>query len=156
MRLLPVYSENWCALAELRYSRGSHRGTPLSGIRWQEGRWCGGIGRPRFGFRGACQRHCSFHAGLLIEPGTSAVGVRRGKAALFQGGANSTRPSLQPEATGAVMEVTKWLKPSVWRVTHWRQRACAGRNASECRASLENDDVQADPTTLSGQADRSG
>ena len=27
-------------------------------------------------------------------------------------GASPTRPPLQPEATGAVMEVTKWLKPS--------------------------------------------
>ncbi len=26
--------------------------------------------------------------------------------------ASPTRPLLQPEATGAVMEVTKWLKPS--------------------------------------------
>jgi hypothetical protein len=28
-------------------------------------------------------------------------------------GANPTRQPLQPEATGAVMEETKWLKPSV-------------------------------------------
>ena len=30
------------------------------------------------------------------------------------------------------MEVTRWLKPSVWRVTYRCRRACAGRNASEC------------------------
>ena len=30
----------------------------------------------------------------------------------FPVGANPTRRTLQPEATGAVMEVTKWLKPS--------------------------------------------
>jgi hypothetical protein len=30
----------------------------------------------------------------------------------FPVGASPTRQSLQPEATGAVMEVTKWLKPS--------------------------------------------
>ena len=30
----------------------------------------------------------------------------------FSVGANPTRRTLQPEATGAVMEVTKWLKPS--------------------------------------------
>ena len=30
----------------------------------------------------------------------------------FPVGANPTRQSLQPEAIGAVMEVTKWLKPS--------------------------------------------
>ncbi len=27
-------------------------------------------------------------------------------------GASPIRPSLQPEATGAVIQVTKWLKPS--------------------------------------------
>jgi transposase len=32
----------------------------------------------------------------------------------------------------------------------------AGRNASERRASLEKDDAQADPTTLSGKADTAG
>ena len=35
-------------------------------------------------------------------------------------------------------------------------RECAGRNASERRASLEKDDVQADPTTLSEKADTAG
>ena len=30
----------------------------------------------------------------------------------FPVGANATRQPLQPEATGAAMEVTKWLKPS--------------------------------------------
>ncbi len=28
--------------------RSSHRGTPLSVTRWQEGRWCEGVGGPRF------------------------------------------------------------------------------------------------------------
>jgi hypothetical protein len=36
----------------------------------------------------------------------------------FPVGASPTRQPLQPEATGAVMEVTKWLKPSVWLVTY--------------------------------------
>src|SRR3979490_1111038 len=31
----------------------------------------------------------------------------------FPVGANPTRQSLQPEAIGAVMEATKWLKPSI-------------------------------------------
>ena len=35
-----------------------------------------------------------------------------------------------------------------------RQRECAGRNASDRRASLEKDDAQADPTTLSMKADK--
>jgi hypothetical protein len=37
----------------------------------------------------------------------------------FPVGASPTRQPLQPEATGAAMEVTKWLKPSVMRVTNW-------------------------------------
>ena len=40
--------------------------------------------------------------------------------------------------------------------TNWRQRECAGRNASERRASLEKDDVQADPAAISGKADPTG
>jgi hypothetical protein len=54
------------------------------------------------------------------------------------------------------MEETKCLKPSGKRVTNWWQRECAGRNASKRRASLEKDDAQADPTTLSGKADTVG
>src|SRR5271165_4066127 len=54
------------------------------------------------------------------------------------------------------MEVTKWLKPSVWLVTYRGRRECAGRNASERRASLEKDDAQADPTAISGKADTIG
>src|SRR5271165_949149 len=54
------------------------------------------------------------------------------------------------------MEVTKWLKPSVWLVTYRGRRECAGRNASERRASLEKVDVQADPTAISGKADTLG
>src|SRR6266576_2554169 len=42
------------------------------------------------------------------------------------------------------------------RVTNWCQRECARRNASERRASLEKDNAQADPTTLSGKADTAG
>ena len=70
-------------------------------------------------------------------------------------GARPTRQPLQPEATGAVMEETKWLMPSV-SVSRIGDGECAGRNASERRASLEKDDAQADPTTLSGKADTVG
>src|SRR5438128_10437090 len=42
----------------------------------------------------------------------SAWGVRRERRR-FPVGARPTRQPLQPEATGAVMEETKWLKPSV-------------------------------------------
>jgi hypothetical protein len=53
------------------------------------------------------------------------------------------------------MEVTKWLKPSI-SGRNWRPGECAGRNASERRASLEKVDVQADPTAVSGKADTVG
>jgi hypothetical protein len=43
----------------------------------------------------------------------TASRVRREKAARSSGCASPTRQTLQPEATGAAMEVTKWLKPSV-------------------------------------------
>src|SRR5438270_6225937 len=42
----------------------------------------------------------------------SGSGVSREKAALSVG-ASPTRQPLQPETIGAVMEETKWLKPSV-------------------------------------------
>ena len=71
-------------------------------------------------------------------------------------GATPTRRTLQPEATGAVMEVTIWLKPSVSVPRFGGSCACAGRNVSECRASLGKDDVQADPVTLPGKADTVG
>ena len=62
---------------------------------------------------GRCER-------LLREQRT--VGIATGECLLrvcavtrrrFPVGASPTRQPLQPEATGAVMEVTKWLKPSV-------------------------------------------
>ena len=47
------------------------------------------------------------------DPAMTAKRVRRAKAALSSGCKPHPARSLQPEATGAVMEVTKWLKPSV-------------------------------------------
>src|ERR1700730_5841751 len=41
------------------------------------------------------------------------VGVCAVERRRFPVGENPTRRSLQPEAIGAVMEVTKWLKPSI-------------------------------------------
>ena len=49
------------------------------------------------------------------------------------------------------MEVTKWLWPSGKRATNWWRRECAGRNASERRASLEKVDAQADPAAIPGK-----
>ena len=46
----------------------------------------------------------------LANVSSSACAVKRRR---FPVGARPTRQPLQPEATGAVMEVTKWLKPSV-------------------------------------------
>lgn len=71
-------------------------------------------------------------------------------------GGNPTRLSLQPKATGAIMEATKWLKPPVKRATKYGGSACAGRNASESRAILEKDVAQADLTAISGKADTTG
>jgi len=53
----------------------------------------------------------------------AALGVRRAKAALFQWVQAPPGDMLQPEATGAAMEVTKWLKPSVKRVTKYGDSA---------------------------------
>ncbi len=63
------------------------------------------------------------YAGRIVESGpvarvlnscrTAGIGVRRGKAALSSGCEAHPAISLQPEAIGAVMEVTKWLKPSI-------------------------------------------
>jgi len=53
----------------------------------------------------------------------------------FPVGANPTRQPLQPEAIGAVMEVTKWLKPSISVSRIGDSAMCAGRNASECCAT---------------------
>jgi len=45
--------------------------------------------------------------------GMSLFGVRRAKAAFLSGCESHPAMLLQPEAIGAVMEVTKWLKPLV-------------------------------------------
>ena len=47
---------------------------------------------------------------VLAECPQRACAVQRRR---FPVGASPTRQSLQPEAIGAVMEVTKWLKPSI-------------------------------------------
>ena len=71
-------------------------------------------------------------------------------------GARPTRRPLQPEAPGAGMEARKCLKPSDNGHEFGDRSECAGRNASERRASLEKDDVQADPIVESGKADTDG
>jgi hypothetical protein len=50
--------------------------------------------------------------GSIVVERTAGIGVRREKAALSSGCKAHPAISLQPEAIGAVMEVTKWLKPS--------------------------------------------
>ncbi len=49
-------------------------------------------------------------ARLLFRSPFRVCAVQRRR---FPVGASPTRQSLQPEAIGAVMEVTKWLKPSI-------------------------------------------
>ena len=45
--------------------------------------------------------------------GMTSSGVRRVKAAFLSGCKSHPAILLQPEAIGAVMEVTKWLKPLI-------------------------------------------
>ena len=58
-------------------------------------------------------RGSSAHMIRLDAAGRAGKGVRRGKAALSSGCKSHPAKSLPPEAIGAVMEVTKWLKPSI-------------------------------------------
>jgi hypothetical protein len=83
------------------------------------------------------------------------LGVRREKAALFSGckAHPATAPAGSSRSSYGGDEIAEAFGK---RVTNWWQRECAGRNASERRASLEKDDAQADPTTLSGKADTVG
>jgi hypothetical protein len=53
----------------------------------------------------------------LLKVRLSGIDVRRAKTALSSGCKPHPANSLPPEATGAVMEVTKWPKPSGSRVT---------------------------------------
>src|SRR5271165_700945 len=71
----------------------------------------------------------------------------------FPVGERPTRRNAPAGSTGATIEETTWLKPSGKRATTWWQRECAGRNASERRASLEKDDAWADPVAITGKAD---
>ena len=50
---------------------------------------------------------------LLMSQPTRPLCLCAVKRRRFPVGASPTRQPLQPEAIGAVMEVTKWLKPSI-------------------------------------------
>lgn len=74
--------------------------------------------------------------------------VRREKARIFSG--CKSRPgtgSLHPVAPGAVVEVTKRLKPAGQRVAR-RPGERAGRKVSERRAGLETDNAGADLSVI--------
>ena len=60
---------------------------------------------------------------FVVQLSLTAYGVRRAKAALFQWVKGPPGELLQPEAPGATMEVTKWLKPLVKRVTKYGDSA---------------------------------
>src|SRR2546422_117200 len=68
------------------------------------------------GFPVKCRRACLSD----IECPLLACAVTRRR---FPVGASPTRQRLQPEATGAAMEETKWLKPSDKRVTKYGDSA---------------------------------
>jgi hypothetical protein len=78
--------------------RAQHRGCLLGERRWQNG-----------------------NVGSCCIPALcwSSVKVRKWRApckgGVFPVGERPTRLALQPEAIGAVMEVTKWLEPLMWR-----------------------------------------
>ena len=62
------------------------------------------------------------HLLLALLSRTETDGERQQRACAVKGGAFQwvrvpPGETLQPEATGAVMEVTKWLKPSEYPVT---------------------------------------
>src|SRR5262252_6672265 len=85
----------------------------------------------------------------------SGSGVRRAKAALSSGCKPhpATAPAGSNRSSYGGDEIAEAFG---MRATNWWQRECAGRNASERRASLEKDDAQADPTGFSGKADTAG
>src|ERR1700732_5379830 len=87
--------------------------------------------------------------------GSSAVGVRRAKAALSSGCKPhpATAPAGSNRSSYGGDEIAEAFG---MRATNWWQRECAGRNASERRASLEKDNAQADLTAISGKADTTG
>src|SRR5258705_10975145 len=64
--------------------------------------------RPRFA--------CPSRQVISLECLRLACAVQRRR---FPVGASPTRQPLQPEAIGAVMEVTKWLKPSISVSQDW-------------------------------------
>jgi hypothetical protein len=75
---------------------------------------------PLFGREGFCRRtHAGHPIQLFVRVSNeeARMNVRYRVCAVqrrrFPVGVSPTRQPLQPEATGAVMEVTKWLKPLV-------------------------------------------
>src|ERR1700751_45539 len=74
----------------------------------------------------------------------------------FPVGASPTRRFAPAGSNRSSHGGNEMAEPFDERLTNWGQRECAGRNASERHASLEKDDVQADPATLPGKADTAG
>jgi hypothetical protein len=99
-------SSPWPRSIERKGPNGSGETNPRSGWPlWYPGPWPRTSGLSSWLSTGALTRHS---AGYCEDP-LCVCAVRRRR---FPVGSNPTRPRLQPEATGAVMEVTKWLKPS--------------------------------------------
>ena len=90
------------------------------------------------------------------NPSMSASLVRREKAALSSG-CKTTRQPLQPEAIGAVMEVTKITRPSI-SVSRNTVTARVCRTATRVNAEQSSKRTmrQADPTGFSGKANTAG
>src|SRR5260370_24392640 len=79
------------------------------------GRGCNGNPSQRSGpRRPVCSRLVKIdQCRASTDQGRRPLGVCAVKRRRFPVGASPTRQPLQPEAIGAVMEVTKWLKPSI-------------------------------------------
>src|ERR1700724_3275625 len=85
----------------------------------------------------------------------SVPGVRRAKEGLSRG--CEPHPATAPAGSNRSGYGGDEIAEAFgMRATNWWQRECAGRNASERRASLEKDNAQADLTAISGKADTTG
>src|SRR5436189_5012808 len=95
----------------------------------------------------------SRHGWLLSDWVKLPVRVCAVQRRRFPVGASPTRQPLQPEAIGAVMEVTKWLKPSISVSRIGDSASVQAATRVNAEQSSKRNNAQVDPTTLSGKTD---
>ena len=86
---------------------------------------------------------------MLLRHSVQIPDVRFG-CAPWKGGAFQWVP-LQPEATGAAMEVTKWLKPSISVSRIGDSASVQAVMRMNAEQASEKDDAQADSTPFRGR-----